>query len=301
MEIEFNREPDRNNRQPRRPVRRKPKGKFNRLPRKARRVLMVIAGLLAIALVITLIAAPISCASRNAAKSKAAAEATVPATEAAQAVAKPASHQINGIPLIKQDYFKAGCETYACTMLLQGLGYDIDEYAFVDNYLIIRPMSYDENGTMYGPDMDSAFAGDIFTGHGINCPAMAKSMNQFLDTQPKNQHAYAIKGKTLEELCSMYIDRNIPVMTWVTTYMDESYVRFSWIVDYVDENSQHQIGDEVEWRQGEHCMVLIGYTDKEYIFNDSVAGEVVKHDKALAEKRFKEIGQQAVAVETKLF
>ena len=41
---------------------------------------------------------------------------------------------------------------------------------------------------------------------------------------------------------------------------------------------------------------FIGYTDKEYIFNDSVAGEVVYHDKALAETRFEEIGNQAVVV-----
>lgn len=204
--------------------------------------------------------------------------------------------QIKGIPIIVQDYYKAACETYACTMLLQGLGYDIDEGTFIDKYLLLKLMSWDEDGTMYGPDMNSAYAGDIFTGWGINSPAMAKSMNRFLDTQKDRNRAISIKGKTLDELCKMYIDRDIPVMTWVTTYMQESYVKNTWVVNYIDENAEYKIGDEVSWRQNEHCMVLIGYTDTEYIFNDSVAGKVVRHDKKTAETRFKEIGAQAVVV-----
>ena len=162
-----------------------------------------------------------------------------------EADSKKASHMIKGIPIVVQDYYKAGCETYACTMLLQGLGFDIDEHKFVDNYLILRDMSWDENGTMYGPDMDSAFAGDIFTGHGINCPAMAKSINGYLKTQKTDKKAYFSKEMSLEQLCEEYIDNDIPVMTWVTCYMEESYERFSWVINYVDENSKHKVGDEI--------------------------------------------------------
>ena len=221
-----------------------------------------------------------------------------PATDAMATVAtaKPVGHKIEGIPLVVQDYYKAGCETYACTMLLQGLGYDIDEHRFIDNYLIIRDFSYDEAGNFCGPDMNSAFAGDIFTGAGIYCPAMAQSMNKFLETQKTTKRAYPIKGKTLAQLCEEYIDKDIPVMTWVTTYMEESYERFVWIVDYVDENAEYKPGESIAWRQNEHCMVLIGYTDREYIFCDSVAGKIVSHDKALCETRFKEIGNQAIVV-----
>ena len=145
--------------------------------------------------------------------------------------------------------------------------------------------------------MNSAFAGNAFSGAGIFCPAMAKSMNRYLDTVTNDKRrAYPIKGKTLEELCREYIDKDIPVMTWVTTYMEESYVRLSWIVNYIDENAETKMGDMTSWRQNEHCMVLIGYTDKDYIFCDSVAGKVVNHDKKLAETRFTEIGNQAVVV-----
>ena len=261
-----------------------------------RNTTVVCAVLIALGIILSAVAMP----KADTEKKESAEQKTEPTTVAATqpAAAKTAvGHRINGIPIISQDYFKAGCETYACTMMLQGLGYDIDEYKFVENYLITSSFSYDEAGNMYGPDMNSAFAGDIFTGAGIFCPAMAKSMNKYLDTvKNDDRRAYPIKGETLAQLCQEYIDKDIPVMTWVTTYMEESYERLSWIVDYVDENAECKLGDTTAWRQNEHCMVLIGYTDKEYIFCDSVAGKVVAHDKQLAETRFKEIGNQAVVV-----
>lgn len=261
---------------------------IQRMPKKFKRnTTIVLAGLIALGIFLSAIALPKPAQPEPEPKEE---EPTTVATEPVR------EHKINGIPVVVQDYFKAGCETYACTMLLQGLGFDIDEYRFVDNYLILRDFSFDEEGNMYGPDMNSAFAGDIFTGAGIFCPAMAKSMNRFLETQKTEKRAYPIKGKTLAQLCEEYIDKDIPVMTWVTTYMDESYERFTWTVDYVDENAEHKIGEAQTWRQNEHCMVLIGYNEKEYIFCDSVAGKQVSHDKALAETRFTEIGNQAVVV-----
>lgn len=261
-----------------------------------RNTTVVCAVLIALGIILSAVAMP----KADTEKKESAEQKTEPTTVAATqpTAAKTAvGHRINGIPIISQDYFKAGCETYACTMMLKGLGYDIDEYKFVENYLITSSFSYDEAGNMYGPDMNSAFAGDIFTGAGIFCPAMAKSMNKYLETvKNDNRRAYPIKGETLARLCQEYIDKDIPVMTWVTTYMEESYERLSWIVDYVDENAECKVGDTTAWRQNEHCMVLIGYTDKEYIFCDSVAGKVVAHDKQLAETRFKEIGNQAVVV-----
>lgn len=262
------------------------------LPRRIKRNGIVIcAAVVALGIVLSAITSPQPGSSKSDDKKQ---QASTAATQPATTV--PVGHRIDGIPVIDQDYFRAGCETYACTMLLQGLGFDIDEYRFVDEFLIMADFSYDEEGNMYGPDMNSAFAGDIFTGAGIYCPAMAKSMNKFLETQKTTKRAYPIKGKTLAQLCEEYIDKDIPVMTWVTTYMEESYERFVWIVDYVDENAEYKPGESIAWRQNEHCMVLIGYTDREYIFCDSVAGKIVSHDKALCETRFKEIGNQAIVV-----
>ena len=303
MEIQFNNtgRPNRNRPQnrKRRPRKKGVAGvmdKFIRLPRNTRRVIMIVSLLLVVALIITLIAVPVSCHNRSAGEPAQAVMADAHEEDPTENVEKPKEHIITGIPLIHQDYYTAGCETYACTMLLQGLGYKITEGEFIDNYLIRQEFYYDDDGTIYGPDMDAAYAGNIFNGAGINCPAMAKSMNKYLQTQNKGQKAYFYKGKTLDQLCKEYIDNDIPVMTWVTTYMQESYEDKDWIINYVDENCTRKEGDVMVWRRNEHCMVLIGYTDTEYIFNDSVANEVVRHEKKLAQTRFEEIGQQSVVV-----
>ena len=48
-------------------------------------------------------------------------------------------------------------------MTLQYLGFDLTINEFVDNYLIKKPVEYGADGTLYGPDLDAAFAGDIYS------------------------------------------------------------------------------------------------------------------------------------------
>ena len=219
----------------------------------------------------------------------------VQATEAP--TTEPVSFQIQGVPIVEQDELKAGCETYACTMLLQSLGFDTDEFDFSENYLICSPISYGIDGTRFGPDMYSAFAGTVENGYGIYSPAMAKSMNQFFKVKKSNLKATSVVGETLASLCEKYVKNNIPVMVWATTYMQEPYEKASWVVDYVDENAKTEIGDTFTWLQNEHCMVLIGYDEKDYLMADSVAGKVSHYEKKLAEQRFQELGSQAIVAQ----
>lgn len=208
----------------------------------------------------------------------------------------PASYKISGVPVISQDVLKAGCETYACTMLLQYWDFDIDEIEFADNYLITKPVYYGYGGELYGPDMNSAYAGDIYTGYGINAPAMAKCMNNFIKTTKSELKAYPLSNISLEELCEEYILDDKPVMCWETTNMDEPYVKSSWIVDYVDENARYEIGETESWMQNEHCMVLVGFDEENYYFCDSVAGKLAAYDRAVAEERYSQIGMQAIII-----
>ncbi len=219
----------------------------------------------------------------------------VPETTAAP-VTEATSYQIPNIKVISQDTLLAGCETYACTMLLQYLNYDIDEFQFADNYLITYPMTWDENGTRYGPDMNSAFAGDIYTGFGINAPAMAKSMNKYLVTTNKNQKAYDISGTNLETLCEEYVKNNIPVMVWATARMDEPYIDRTWVVDYVDENAKAKIGDTVGWYEHEHCLLLVGFDENNYYFCDSLEGKIMGYERKITETRYSQLGAQSIVV-----
>lgn len=205
------------------------------------------------------------------------------------------SYQISGVPVLEQGGgITAACETYACTILLQYYDFDIDVYEFVDNYLITKPVYFGEDGTRYGPDMNSAYAGDVYTGYGINAPGMAKCMNNYLKNQKKALTAQPLTGVVLENLCEDYILNDIPVMVWATTYMDEPYVKTTWIVDYADDDSDVKIGDTVSWQMHEHCMVLIGFDEDNYYFSDSVSGKVSAYDKATSEERYSQIGMQAI-------
>ncbi len=214
-----------------------------------------------------------------------------------EAATEPANtHYIEGVPVIAQQTLSSGCETYACTMLLQYLGFKIDEVGFADNYLICSDIYYDDAGNRYGPDMYSAFAGTPYEGYGIYAPAMAKSMNSYLNSQKSSLTAYPLDGQSLESLCKEYIDHDIPVMVWGTVDMAEPYEKASWTVVYTDENAKSQKGDTVWWLQNEHCLVLIGYDEEYYYFADSCAGDVSQFERALTEERYERLGTQAIVV-----
>ena len=203
---------------------------------------------------------------------------------------------IDGIEVIPQTVLLAGCEVYACTETLRFLGYDIDEFTLGDEYLITYPISYDEYGTRYGPDMNSAQAGDLYTGYGIYAPAMAKSLNTYLESVGSAERAYPLSGVSLDSLCETYIDNDIPVVLWATLYMGDEGHTVSWVVSYVDENATHEVGDTFDWYFNEHCIVLIGYDEDEYYFADSVAGEITHYEKDLCRERYETIGSMALVV-----
>ena len=217
-------------------------------------------------------------------------------SDAVQEPTAPESHMIDGVEVIPQEEFKAGCETYACTMLLQTLGFDMDVEYFMLNYLDIHWVYYGEDGNRYGPDMHSAQAGDIYTGWGVYSPAMAKYMNNYLSDVGSDKKAEPMEGVPLSELCEKYIANDIPVMVWATTYMMEPYEKDSWIVNYVDENAKYEIGDTFTWLQNEHCLVLIGYDKENYYFADSCAGEVAAYERELTEERYEQLGSQCIVV-----
>lgn len=212
--------------------------------------------------------------------------------------AKNASHMIPGAEneVIVQDELKAGCETYACTMLMHILGFDLDEYDFANNYLDIHYVIEDDDGNKSGPDMYSAFAGSAYAGWGVYAPSMAKSMNQYLKDQKSELKAYNYENIDIDTLCEEYIDQDIPVMIWATTDMQEPYVFDTWTVNYVDENAKTKIGDTFSWYAHEHCLVLIGYDENEYYFDDSAAGTVSHFKKDLVKQRYEQLGSQCIVV-----
>ena len=260
---------------------------------------LISLAVLILAVIIALIAVSCHAVGLMNKKDNSESQADVEATQAPTEAPAPKSHMIPDVEskVIPQTELKAGCETYACTMLMNILGFDLDEFNFADNYLDCHYVYKDEeSGYMEGPDMYSGFAGTAYAGWGVYSPSMAKSMNRYLADQKSQLKAYNYEGIPLEQLCTEYIDKDIPVMVWATTDMQEPYVFDTWTVNYVDENAKTQLGDQFNWYAHEHCLVLVGYDDKEYFFCDSAAGAVSHFDKALCQQRYEQLGTQCIVV-----
>ena len=209
----------------------------------------------------------------------------------------PDAYQISGVKPILQSTLEAGCETYACVMLLQTLGFDIDELTFADKYVECHYVTDDGAGNVFGPDMHSGFAGTPYHGYGVYAPAMAKFMNHYLSDQKSSMTATAYEDIPLDALCEQYVARDVPVAIWATTDMQEPELYCTWIVDYVDENAKAKKGDTVSWSEHEHCLMLMGYDQEYYYFGDSTRGNISQFEKSLVQKRYEQMGSQCIIVE----
>lgn len=209
----------------------------------------------------------------------------------------PPSYIIEDVEVIPQKDLKAGCETYACTMLLKILGFDLNEYYFADNYVEVQWPYWDAEGNMYAADMNSASVGSPYSGWGVYAPAMARFMNHYLSDQHSKLKATSYENIPLDELCLKYVCKGTPVMIWATTAMLEPYVKDTWTVNYVDENAKTKIGDSFSWWEHEHCLVLIGYDEENYYFADSFSETVSVFEKELCQTRYEQLFSQCIVVQ----
>lgn len=81
-----------------------------------------------------------------------------------------------------------------------------------------------------------------------------------------------------------------PVLVWATIDMDPPHTGLTWTVP--------ETGQEITWIVPMHCLVLIGYDDTGYIFNDPLAGEAVHYERAAVEEAYEALYAQAVILET---
>ena len=86
--------------------------------------------------------------------------------------------------------------------------------------------------------------------------------------------ATQLSNVSLEDLCSQYIDNDIPVIMWATRGMESPKNGASWVYN----------GKKIQWIRPEHCLLLVGYDDYNYIFNDSMRTQAqVYYSKASVE------------------
>ena len=162
-------------------------------------------------------------------------------------------------PYIDQSVkYPTGCESVSAVMLLQYLGIEITVDRFIEEYLEKKNME-EKEGKLYGPDPKEYFCGSPYNPDSFGCyaPVICKALEKILGEE------YEIineTGTAMEELKEKYIDRNLPVIFWACINMREPIAGPEW-----------QLFDKEEtftWISNEHCMLLVGYDEEGYYFND---------------------------------
>lgn len=204
------------------------------------------------------------------------------------------------VPYYSQKDYPTGCELVSMSMVLAFYGFDIKAGDIIKKGYLesVEIHTKDKkNPVKYGGDPNLVFIGNPNKNSGYGClsGAVRLALRNYLNEQEeKHDKRYRVKnigGMSLDEICENYIDNGIPVVVWCSIYMKPTFtnLRNSWIIENTDER--------YIWKSNEHCLVLVGYDDENYYFNDPLVKKNTKYIKRLAERRYGEMGMQAIAVE----
>ena len=188
-------------------------------------------------------------------------------------------HKIIQAPFISQlGRYPTGCESVSSVMALNYAGYNISVDTFIDQYLDKRPWPFDPNVSFGGnPRLNS--------GWGCYTPVIKKAMDKILEG--KHHSAKVVNGMSIPDLCSTYIDNDIPVIFWGTIDMAPPHPGKTWTYN----------GKSITWIAPLHCLLLVGYDDNHYIFNDPLKTNApTYYSKEAVELAYNGISKQAMVL-----
>lgn len=201
------------------------------------------------------------------------------------------------VPCIDQtDRYPTGCESVSAVMLLQYLGVDLSVDEFIETYLPQEPMTV-RQGSLYGPDPRKVFCGSPYDSDSYGCysPVIRQAVERALgDARPTDaaEPEYEVIDETgagMEHLLRTYLDHDMPVIFWVCIDMKEPIIGPSWTLT--------DTGELFTWISNEHCMLLVGYDDTGYWFNDPWNHHgLIHYEKNLTEARHRAQYGMAVGV-----
>ena len=192
-------------------------------------------------------------------------------------------------PYISQkDRWPTGCESVSAVMLLRYLGVDMPVDDFIRDYLPLGDFET-RNGQLWGPDPRRVFCGSPYDEDGMGCyaPVIREALEKALADRGMAFQAVDETGTDMDTLLREYIDQDMPVVFWACIDMRPPIQGPSWrLLDS---------GETFEWTSSEHCMLLVGYDDEGYWFNDPHGNNgLIRYPKELTEQRH--LAQHAMAV-----
>ena len=185
--------------------------------------------------------------------------------------------------------YPTGCESISTIMCLHYNNITITPEDFIDNYLD-KGIFYYKNGQLFGPNPAQKFVGSPYDENSYGCyePVITKALNKLIADKNLNYEVKNLTNVKMEDIITNYIDKDIPVIFWATMGMRHFTYGNAWIVPETEEKFQ--------WRGREHCLLLVGYDNDNYYFNDPLEkGSPTPYNKTLVQKRHEEQYSMAVA------
>ena len=184
-----------------------------------------------------------------------------------------------------------GCESISAVMLLRYWQLPVEPDEFIDRYLP-RANSFEKDGKMYAADPTDYYINEPrdTTGWGCYAPCICTALNASLAAYGR-QNEFAVKdvsGLSAAQLCKEYIDKDCPAIFWATLDFEPSEGTAEWTLPN---------GKNFTWKNHEHCLLLCGYDDENYWFNDPWHNHgCCPYPKALVEQRHAEQGMYAAVM-----
>lgn len=190
-------------------------------------------------------------------------------------------------PLSQYPDYPTGCESVTAVMALHHAGVIISVEDFIANHLPCDDRFYEEDGLLYGPDPYAVFIGDPRTPHSFGCmaPVIEQAVRSCVGEE---ERVVNTTGETLPTLCRYYVDNGVPVILWATMEMRPVNSGRMWFLPDAR---------QFTWPSGEHCLLLVGYNESEYLFNDPRHGAVVAYDKNSVEVAYASLGKQSLVIQ----
>lgn len=192
------------------------------------------------------------------------------------------------VPFLSQEKCPKGCELVSIAMILAYYGIEIEPLQLIEEGYMDFVVVERRDGVLYGGDPNKVFVGDPRgdTGYGCYSGAVGKCLEKFLENDFFDVHY--LNDMSLRDICSQYIDFGQPVIIWASVDM-EPLEEKEYCIMTIEET-----GEQFGWISNEHCMVLVGYDDDYYYFHDPRHNAFTPYKRSIVEKRFKEMGSQAV-------
>lgn len=191
-------------------------------------------------------------------------------------------HMINAHAIGQFPELPSGCEPAAAAMLLNWAGVNASKEDLARTIpKALLPAA--KNGVMEGGNPHDVFLGDPFSRKGLGAyhEVIAGLINKYLPGQADD-----VTGASFEYILSI-IDSDRPVIVWSTRDLAEPVSTITWY----DEKDE-----KINWKTPEHVYLIVGYDGSEVFVNDPYTGRMKSYPLPRFEKRWEQMGRQAVTI-----